>query len=140
MNGNGFVKFLLRSPMHGMISGNTMLITVKGRKTGKPVTTPVNYVRAGDCLWVISRRERTWWRNLIGGAPVKLVLRGREVDGFARAILDEQDVRCHLASYLSKMPLASRSLGVRIHDGKANEQDLTRTALTWLVVQVQGSS
>ena len=59
MNGNSFIAWLLRSPLHGLLSGNTLLITVTGRKTGRPITTPVNYVRDGDRLWVISNRDRT---------------------------------------------------------------------------------
>lgn len=68
MNGNSFMTFILRSPMHGILSGSTMLITVTGRKSGRPITTPVNYYQKGDTLWVISNRERSWWRNLKGGA------------------------------------------------------------------------
>ncbi len=74
MNGNSFVSLLLRSPLHGFVSGNTMLVSVTGRKTGRVVTIPVNYVQEGDILWVLSYRERTWWRNLLTGAPVTLRL------------------------------------------------------------------
>ena len=58
-----------------------MLVSVAGRKTGRIYTTPVNYIRDGDALTVISRRYRTWWRNLRGGAPVTLRLRGRDLRG-----------------------------------------------------------
>ena len=73
---NPTMKLLLRSPLHRMASGSTMLITVTGRKTGARYTTPVNYVRDGSTLTVFSWRQRTWWRNLRGGAPVALRLRG----------------------------------------------------------------
>jgi hypothetical protein len=59
MNENSFIAWLLRSPLHGLLSANTLLITMAGRKTGRPITTPVNYVRDGDRLWVISSRDRT---------------------------------------------------------------------------------
>ncbi|MBK6434209.1 nitroreductase/quinone reductase family protein [Candidatus Amarolinea dominans] len=64
MNGNSFIAWLLRSPLNSLLSSNTLLITMTGRKTGLLITTPVNYVRDGDRLWVISSRDRTWWRNL----------------------------------------------------------------------------
>ncbi|HEU4758626.1 MAG TPA: nitroreductase/quinone reductase family protein [Dehalococcoidia bacterium] len=78
---NPSLKFLLRSPLHGLASGGTMLITVTGRRTGSPYTTPVNYVREGETLTVFSRRERRWWRNLRGGAPVVVRLKGRDLSG-----------------------------------------------------------
>jgi len=77
------MKALLRSPAHGLLSGAFMLITVTGRKTGRRYTTPVNYVRDGDLLTVLSRRKRSWWRNVRGGAPVTLRLRGKDRGAFA---------------------------------------------------------
>ncbi|MFL7868219.1 MAG: nitroreductase/quinone reductase family protein, partial [Anaerolineales bacterium] len=71
MTGNDFVKFFLRTPLY-VFMGDTMLITVTGRKTGKKYTTPVGFYRDGDSLWIISSRDRTWWRNLQGGAQVEL--------------------------------------------------------------------
>jgi hypothetical protein len=44
MNGNDFMSWVLRSPLHGMLSNSMMLITVKGHKTGKEYTLPVNYL------------------------------------------------------------------------------------------------
>ena len=61
-----------------MLSGSTMLITVTGRKTGRSYTTPVNFVRRGNDLYVISRPERTWWRNLRLAARATVFLEGRE--------------------------------------------------------------
>jgi deazaflavin-dependent oxidoreductase (nitroreductase family) len=60
-----------------------MLVTVTGRKSGRGHTTPVNYVREGNQLTVVSRRDRTWWRNVAGGAPVTVRLSGKEVAGRA---------------------------------------------------------
>lgn len=58
-----------------------MLITVAGRRTGAKYATPVNYVRRGKELTVISRRGRTWWLNLRGGAPVTVRVEGRDYSG-----------------------------------------------------------
>ena len=52
MTGNDFVRFFLRTPLY-VFMGNTMLITVTGRKTGKKYTTPVVFYRDGDTLWII---------------------------------------------------------------------------------------
>ena len=67
MNGNDFMSWVLRSPLHGMLSNGMMLITVTGRKTGKKYTTPVEYFREDGNLWVMTSRDRTWWKNLKAG-------------------------------------------------------------------------
>jgi hypothetical protein len=79
--GNPFVSLLLQSPIHGLLDARAMLITVTGRKTGRTYTMPVGYVRERDTLTVLSRRGRTWWRNLEEPAPVFVRLRGRQQAG-----------------------------------------------------------
>jgi hypothetical protein len=37
------MTWLLRSPWHGIITKDFMLVTVMGRKSGKACRTPVNY-------------------------------------------------------------------------------------------------
>ena len=64
---NPVVIRLLRSPLQGLMSGSTMLITYAGRKTGKEYTTPVNYVRDGNEPLAVGSREHSWWRTLRGG-------------------------------------------------------------------------
>ncbi|MFH1186284.1 MAG: nitroreductase/quinone reductase family protein, partial [Chloroflexota bacterium] len=87
MKANDFVKLILRSPLHGL-AGNTMLITISGRKSGKPITIPVNYCRNGNTLWVLSTRTRKWWRNITPGSRVQVHLHGRELVGTAEVLLD----------------------------------------------------
>ncbi len=63
-----------------------------GRRSGAVYTFPVAYVRDGDQVTITvgwPERKR-WWRNLLDGAPVTLVLSGVERTGTARAIGDEQ--------------------------------------------------
>ncbi len=47
---NKMMMWMLRSPFHGIVSKNIMLITVTGRKSGKKYTLPVSYVRDGDLV------------------------------------------------------------------------------------------
>ncbi len=39
---NPIMMWLLRSPLHGMLSSSTMIITYTGRKSGKMFSTPDN--------------------------------------------------------------------------------------------------
>lgn len=48
MNGNDFMAWVLRSPIHGMLSNGMMLITVTGRKTGMPTPLPLVITKISD--------------------------------------------------------------------------------------------
>ncbi|MBA2754153.1 MAG: nitroreductase family deazaflavin-dependent oxidoreductase [Chloroflexia bacterium] len=69
---NPFVRALLRSPLHGLLSHGVMLITVTGRRTGRPYTLPVQYIRRGDTIDIVSTGDRRWWRNVESGGQVML--------------------------------------------------------------------
>jgi hypothetical protein len=44
---NAGVGLLLRSPLHGLVSGRIMLLTVTGRRSGRLFTVPVSYLCHG---------------------------------------------------------------------------------------------
>jgi len=136
MTGNDFVTFFLRTPLH-IFMGNTMLIIVTGCKTGRTYSTPVGFYRDNDCLWVMTSRDRTWWRNVRNGAPVSLLLKGKSLDAFAEAELDEQAVEAHLLDYIQQVPMAAKPLGIRMENKSPNQEDLARVAKDKLFVKVQ---
>lgn len=137
MNGNDFMAWVLRSPLHGMLSNGMMLITITGRKTGRKYTTPVGYYVEGDCLWVITSRDRTWWKNLQGGATVDLLLKRKPVQGLADVDLDEKSVGARMYEYLRHVPQAAKPMKVRMEDGKPNPQDIAATAKDRLFVRIK---
>jgi len=136
VTGNDFVKFFLRTPLY-VVMGNTMLITVTGCKTGKKYSTPVGFYRKGDCLWVLTNRERTWWRNVKNGATVTLLLKGRTVPAFAEAEMDENAVESRMLDYIQQIPLAAKSLGIRVENTIPNREDVTRVSKNRLFVKVR---
>ena len=101
---NPMMIWLLQSPLHGFVSKSIMLVTVTGRKSGKTISTPTNYLRNGDSLWVISWRDRRWWRNLRGGANVRVLLAGKSVEGRGQVIEEEKAVAQNLFDYYRKVP------------------------------------
>ncbi|MBI3175780.1 MAG: nitroreductase family deazaflavin-dependent oxidoreductase [Chloroflexi bacterium] len=131
------MSWVLRSPLHGMLSNGMMLITITGRKTGKKYTTPVGYYEEGGYLWVITSRERNWWRNLQGGATVELLLKRKPVQGFADVDLDEKSVEARMVEYLRHVPQAAKPMKVRVEDGKPNLQDIAATARGRLFVRIK---
>ena len=136
MTGNDFVKFFLRTPLH-VFMGKTMLITVTGCKTGKKYTTPVGYFRSNGNLWILSGRDRTWWRNVRDGAEVSLRLHGRDVTGFAEAVLDEETVAKQVLEYVRQIPMSAKGLGVRVENGQPNPEDAARLAKERLFVRIK---
>jgi deazaflavin-dependent oxidoreductase (nitroreductase family) len=140
MNGNDFMAWMLRSPLHGMLSGSTALITVTGRKTGKKYTTPINYFEEDGYLWVVSNRDRTWWKNVQGGADVELLLKRSLVHGHAETEMDSKSVEEHLCTYIQRMPQAAKPLGVRMVDHQPNAEDIARAAKDRLFVRIRTSN
>lgn len=136
MNGNDFMAWILRSPFHRMLSNGMMLITVTGRRTGKTYTTPVEYYKANDELWVLSSRDRKWWRNLQNGANVSLLLKGRSVDGYAETELGEKAVEARLFEYLQHTPQAAKPMGIRVENKIPNAADVVRIARDRLFIKI----
>ena len=136
MSGNDFMSWILRSPFHGLLSKGMMLITVTGCKSGRKYTTPVEYFRENGQLWVMTSRDRTWWRNLKNGAAVSLLLKRRVVAGFAELELEAETVEIHLAEYLHHVPQAAKPLGIRIENGSVNGEDIARAAKDRLFVKI----
>lgn len=80
---NPLVEFILQSPLHAMMSANTLLITYQGRKSGKTFTHPVDYEPHGDTILIFTKQSKAWWKNLQGDAPVTLLIKREKVNGVA---------------------------------------------------------
>lgn len=135
MNGNDFMSWVLRSPLHGLLSASTMLVTVKGRKSGNPITLPVNYFQDGENLWVVTNRSRKWWRNLQGGAQVEVLLKRQAKPGIAEPVLEEKEVEGLLVKYLERFPQAAKVMGVGIESNTPNKNDILRVSRERLFVK-----
>lgn len=136
---NPIVIFLLRSPLHGLMGISTMLITFAGRKSGKTYTTPVNYVWDDHTLLVVSPRDRLWWRNLRGGAPVTVYVRGQSMKGIGRAFEGEEALKDGgLLTVLRKMHAYQRYRGVQLDENgqPGDPQALLLAARTNTLVRI----
>ncbi|MCJ7433893.1 MAG: nitroreductase/quinone reductase family protein [Anaerolineales bacterium] len=137
MDGNIFISWVLRSPFHGFLSNGMMLITVTGRKTGRKYTTPVGYYQQDGYLWILTSRDRQWWRNVKNGAEVSLLLKKKPVQGFAEAELDAQAVEARMFEYIQHVPMAAKPLGIRMENNTPNAEDVARTARDRLFVKIK---
>jgi len=90
---------ILRSPFHGMLSQKFVLLSFKGRKSGKRYTLVVGYLHESEVLEVIS--PRSWWKNLRGeNTQVSVLLQGQWYNGVAEAFHGDETVA---AGYLRAM-------------------------------------
>jgi len=53
---NPFMKSLLRSPLHGWMSGSVTILGFRGRKSGREFATPLSYVREGGTVFLLSAK------------------------------------------------------------------------------------
>jgi F420H(2)-dependent quinone reductase len=86
-----------------------MLLTYTGRVSDRTFTVPVLYARHGGDLVVYVGRHRAkrWWRNMRGGAPVHVHVRGEDYAGTARVVDGAPELR---ADYVDRFPRSRRAL------------------------------
>jgi len=83
-------------------------------------------------LWVISWRERTWWRNLRGGAKAQVLLSGRSVEGRGQVIEEEKAVAQSLFEYYSKVPQVAKYVQIGLDAaGLPVSADCERASKRW---------
>ena len=136
--GNVFVKALINSPFHFLLGPNVALITVTGRKTGNAISTPINVTRDGNAYVATSTRDRTWWRNLRGGAVAQLNVVGQthQVHGEVAESVDE--VAEGLRRYFQQNPQFAKYFNVHLGaGGQPVEVDLQRVATERVIIRLQ---
>jgi len=112
-----------------------MLITYKGRKSGKRFTTPVRYIRVDDVVRCFTSTDTLWWRNLRGGAEVVLQLQDQQKRYHARVFESKpEQTRAALEHYLALYPQDAGYYDIRLNKDKSlNCEDFER-ALTGIIV------
>jgi len=133
------IAALLASPLHGLLSGDVLLMTWTGRKSGRRYTLPLSYVEQGGQLYLCTRPEGSqWWRNLKGGADVELTLRGRRVAAVATILeADSPEALDGLRAFVSRNPRTGEMLYHVARDGGApRESDVQREVANSVVVRL----
>jgi deazaflavin-dependent oxidoreductase (nitroreductase family) len=93
----------------GMFEGMPMiLVTYQGRKSGKPITTPLVYSRDGDDVVIIASKggadeHPLWYLNIVENPEVHVEIGDEEWDAVARVADDEERDRLY-AAHAELMP------------------------------------
>ena len=138
---NPVMKFLLRSPVHGIMSKSIMLITFTGRKSGRQFTTPVRYIETEGTVRCFTAVENQWWRNLREEAAVTLRINGQDGRYQARAIHDDPAaIRRWLVFYLALFPQDAAYHEIRLNKDKTlNDADLDKAVQHAIVVEARAA-
>ncbi len=134
---NRIIAPLLRSPLHGLISGSLMLLTMTGRKSGRRITTPVSYLPDGAGRLILFTFS-SWWPNLQGGAPVTLRIQGRDVRALATPDSDPATVAGEIGRFLHTHGVQNaRKIGLRLDpQHPPTPDDLHRLAAGRVVIHI----
>lgn len=136
---NPTVRMILRSPLHGLMSHNTMLIHYRGRRSGRAFVLPVSYARDGGELIAFAGRDSKWWRNLEHGPVVDLLLAGRMQSARARVETQDSAAICaDLSTFLTAVPRDAMPAGVKLEaDGTPNAADVEAAAKVLTAVRLR---
>jgi len=129
---NPFIRWMLGSRAHRMMSGRLMLLSFTGRRTGRLYTTPVSYVREGTDLLVPG--GGAWWKNLTSStARVRLQGSWRVVT--PEVVREPAAISEVLGRMLAVNPAIAVFTGIRPgHDGRPLAESLDRELRRGFVV------
>lgn len=133
------MAWLLRSPLHAALSRDVLLLTYRGRRTGRAYALPLYYVEHGGRLYLCTH-DSHWWRNLRDGAPVELHLRGRRVQASPCVLApDSAEALDGLRAFLTRYPRTGALLYNVRNDAAQRplEGDLAREVRHSVVVRME---
>ncbi|MGE5227788.1 MAG: nitroreductase family deazaflavin-dependent oxidoreductase [Planctomycetaceae bacterium] len=130
---------ILRSPLHGLISRRLLVVTARGRVSGRPLAFPVGYVVDGDgWLAVVAEHEqKQWWRNVEADPAVELTVRRERVPAQAR-VLRPSDGAEHVEAfrrYVDGFRSSGKALGVVYAGGAPTDASVRAAAPAVLMVR-----
>jgi deazaflavin-dependent oxidoreductase (nitroreductase family) len=99
---NRLVRLLLKL---GLMPGPTYLLTVSGRRTGRPLSTPVTLVEEGGTRWLVAPYgDVAWVRNARAAGQITLSRGGRS-ETLAIRELNATEAAPVLQRYVTRVPI-----------------------------------
>ncbi len=128
---NPMMKALLRSPLHWPFSSHLMLLSFRGRKTGRTYDIVVGrHEVEGTLLVPTGTTGRRWRLNFRGGAPAEVTLGGTRRRGRGELVEDPEKVACIHQLLLDRVGLKNaRRLGLRLNVNRRPTDDELKAAL-----------
>jgi deazaflavin-dependent oxidoreductase (nitroreductase family) len=99
---NRLVRLLLKL---GLMPGPTYLLTVPGRRTGRPLSTPVTLVEDGNTRWLVAPYgDVAWVRNARAAGQITLS-RGKRSETLPIRELPSTEAAPVLQRYITRVPI-----------------------------------
>lgn len=134
---NFLIRWLLRSPLHFLMSSNTLLLEYTGKKSGKNYQIPLNYVKIEYRFVVTSQRERIWWRNFREAQLVQVRIRGNNCAAQALTIEDTDELITGFREYFAVKPDWGKHYDVRVDESGPKEEDLFSLSERAVLINIQ---
>lgn len=122
--GDGLAAALIRLDLPPLSSH---LLTVRGRRSGRQLTTPVSVVMDGNQRWLVSMYGETDWVQNARASGRVILTRGRRSREYEVVEVPPGERVSVLRSYLKIEPMGRRQLSL---DPDAAEEDLRRALRT----------
>lgn len=109
--GNPFVRRILRSRAHPLLSGTLAILQYEGHTTGQQFSIPLRYAESADGRFVtlaVDPARKLWWRSFAEPRSAALVVRGQlrlVVGTLAQGSLREEARAAYRARYPRSAPL-----------------------------------
>ena len=119
------------------VGGRIMVITHKGRRTGRPRRTPVNYAADGATVYCTAGfgRSSDWYRNLLADPHVEVQLPLERWSGLAEDVSDSADLALRLRQVLIASGFAAYLAG--INPRRIGEAELERLAGEYRLIRIR---
>ena len=133
---NPFVRVILKSPIHFILSHQILLFRVIGRKTKKIYEIPASYAHINDALVCVTLRENLWWKNFIDIENQDIYFKGKKINKkISINFSDDNFVRTKLKELIEHNPIDAFFAGVKLDRNKVpNSEDLDKAAKLHTVI------
>ncbi|OBK69794.1 hypothetical protein [Mycobacterium sp. 1165178.9] len=120
---NPVMRFVLRSPLAGLVRNQFMVLSFTGRKTGRAYSIPLSAHLIDGELYALTGSP--WKQNFRGGGPVQVVYNGKTTAMRGelirdRAVVSDLLLRC-AQSYGAQR--AQRMIGLKFRDQRIPTRD-----------------
>ena len=133
---NPFVRVILKSPIHFILSHQILLFKVIGRKSKKIYEIPASYAHINDALVCVTLRENLWWKNFIDIEDQEIYFKGKKMNKkISINFSDDNFVRTKLKELIEHNPIDAFFAGVKLDRNKVpNSEDLDKAAKLHTVI------
>tara|TARA_B100000609_G_C17044284_1_gene345481 strand:- start:133 stop:567 length:435 start_codon:yes stop_codon:yes gene_type:complete len=127
---NPFVRLILKSPFHFLISHQILLFRIVGRRSKRIFEIPASYAQINSSLVCVTLRENLWWKNFKNIETQEIYFKGKKINkNIAINFTDNAFVREKLKELIEHNPIDAFFAGVKLDKNKVpNTADLDKAA------------